>query len=120
MVLSLNSRPSLVLYLSSTSPANSHHNLYLLSIKPLAILASTIFPSGSSITTLSPPQPPLPPCFRAHLALTSIFHDFTSTPSGHLESSPTSTNSMTNSAGLSTSYLPLAASTQEQQHHQNG
>jgi hypothetical protein len=51
----LNSRPSLVLYLSSTSPTNSHHNLYLLSIKPLAILASTIFPSGSSVTTLSPP-----------------------------------------------------------------
>jgi hypothetical protein len=78
----LNSRSSLVLHSSSTSPTNFNHDLYLLSFKPLAILVATIFPSGApGFTTIAT----ILPLFQGSPCVSSIFHDFTLTLPGHLD-----------------------------------
>jgi hypothetical protein len=68
----LNSRPSLVLHSPFTSPTDSNHGLPSLH-QTLVILASTIFPSGSSCTRLHHHNHHSQgsPC------VSSIFHDFT-------------------------------------------
>jgi hypothetical protein len=114
----------------SDGPLNSGTSVSFTRLPPLEqtpTITSTFSPSNPWPSSPRAPQSPHyhhhshhSPLF--HLDLSSIFHDFTSTPSGHLDvfSHKHQFHDQLCKSQHTISYLHLAASTQEQHHHQNG